>query len=1062
MAKLSQQIAEKEINNRPSRTQRILIQQQISREEKEAQAIRDAQTKLEKATYENYEEIYNSIDPKIRSNFLSPADLKQTAGYQEYLVEKARQDEINSWAKYFSAYDKSRRGKPFVLGLNPSKSDVRKLAEVRKAVRGEPSSVPDYVLKYYESGLTSDFGTQQTVWGLDRGQTVTITKKDSATGDIKSYEVYTKDPTTNQLMYGKVTQKEIKAQQEKAYQDFVKEYPEVDLKLADQVKEETPDNRAWYDKSIEELVILPVGNKIGQGLSWIYKKAGETLDTVDTIYRWDPRIEGKYFPNLKFTSIGIQKDQNYIKEKDGKKKLDMENEIINIQTSMEKKALELHETEIGRELGVENYEAFKEQKTEQAKQEVTGLFYRSDLGREAFLEGKDEKEVQKAFEEYTKSEEYKAYEKQFNEQYQKDLDVELDKVSRLEKIKGIGITGYKVVGLNIGSKALGFVKSPTRALLTVAGGTILVGAYGLLPVTVTTAIEGSMAVTGVSRVLSSETSYLEKTEGAVLFLAGTGALSLRAIKYLRSPTVKTVKITKPKLDLKASETIGKDVKIITKQGSVNKVIYQNQKLSQTAVAGRRTIVSTKWRDLLGVRPVYQGVPYAQRGTTYAYTSLRGTSYYTTKSAYQKAMDLLTKRGRLTNYQASQTLRYIQPKIIEGYLDKGVLTVSKGKAVGEFTYLTKQPVITIDESLGIKTRGAKTISDFYRVERELIQSKSGGSFVLERSLKTSITPTTFKGFQFSESAILGKATPLKKGYLLKGESGTIKYFREIKYKDIAGITLREDIWPSSKVLKLGVQRTKLINEILDLSKDSYGYKPFISKKTPLSKTFLPTIKESTLVKEIKNTVIKQSGSGEVLKTSKDLLKSPVNLPELTTTTTPVKSVLDVEKMLETGLVNVQSPALVGALVLKQNLKQDLGLRSDIKLDVGLKNEIKTDILVKQAVKQDVGLKTLSAQKLALDVSPTLINVPAVSVRESPIPDIKPPVIPPIVIPFPLATSKGKGKKKKSKKYQDLLYLPDFTTRSLGLKPDIVTEAQAKRQLKKILTGLEIRRGVKIKY
>ncbi|MHA2017483.1 MAG: hypothetical protein ACTSXY_04325, partial [Promethearchaeota archaeon] len=52
-------------------------------------------------------------------------------------------------------------------------------------------------------------------------------------------------------------------------------------------------------------------------------------------------------------------------------------------------------------------------------------------------------------------------------------------------------------------------------------------------------------------------------------------------------------------------------------------------------------------------------------------------------------------------------------------------------------------------------------------------------------------------------------------------------------------------------------------------------------------------------------------------------------------------------------------------------------------------------------------------------------------------------------------------KLSKAVQDLLFLPDFTARAIGLEAEMITEKQARAKLKKILTGLEIRRGLVLK-
>jgi len=60
---------------------------------------------------------------------------------------------------------------------------------------------------------------------------------------------------------------------------------------------------------------------------------------------------------------------------------------------------------------------------------------------------------------------------------------------------------------------------------------------------------------------------------------------------------------------------------------------------------------------------------------------------------------------------------------------------------------------------------------------------------------------------------------------------------------------------------------------------------------------------------------------------------------------------------------------------------------------------------------------------------------------------------------------KAKKKKGKlksRVIQKLYLPDFTSRAIGLSPEELTEKQAMKKLNKLYTGLEIRRGVKIKW
>ena len=55
-----------------------------------------------------------------------------------------------------------------------------------------------------------------------------------------------------------------------------------------------------------------------------------------------------------------------------------------------------------------------------------------------------------------------------------------------------------------------------------------------------------------------------------------------------------------------------------------------------------------------------------------------------------------------------------------------------------------------------------------------------------------------------------------------------------------------------------------------------------------------------------------------------------------------------------------------------------------------------------------------------------------------------------------------KPKKKKKQTILGYTPDFTSRVLGLAPKDINIKDAIKEIKQIRTGLEIRRGLRIRY
>ena len=169
-------------------------------------------------------------------------------------------------------------------------------------------------------------------------------------------------------------------------------------------------------------------------------------------------------------------------------------------------------------------------------------------------------------------------------------------------------------------------------------------------------------------------------------------------------------------------------------------------------------------------------------------------------------------------------------------------------------------------------------------------------------------------------------------------------------------------------------------------------------------------------------------------------------------------LDVLTGLKIGaLVGVKSATL---------LKTDLAVKNDLKIRSDLKSLLKDDVMLKTksqtALKQPQKLKTQlrSLLKVETGFSPTLFSLTPI-IRPPRTPTPRKPFIPkPVIFGLP-KTKLGKGKKKKSEYKFDQAYLPDFTSRSIGLEAESVTEKQALARVKKVLTGLEVRRGIKLK-
>jgi len=209
-------------------------------------------------------------------------------------------------------------------------------------------------------------------------------------------------------------------------------------------------------------------------------------------------------------------------------------------------------------------------------------------------------------------------------------------------------------------------------------------------------------------------------------------------------------------------------------------------------------------------------------------------------------------------------------------------------------------------------------------------------------------------------------------------------------------------------------------------------------------------------------IDQLAPQEILK-NQQLLKLDVLPPQV-----KINQIKNILLYKDVALINqLQVGTLVG-LKANQLMKMDLlkmdNLKIDQKFDIGLKQDMELDLGLKQqpALKTSPALK--SQLKTILDLSPTITPISAT-------PTFRPPKIPPFELPFPKipvippflkAQISKRSQKNGGQGFNEEAYLPDFTSRALGLGAESVTEKQAKKKLKQIMTGLEIRRGVKVKW
>jgi len=738
--------------------------------------------------------------------------------------------------------------------------------------------------------------------------------------------------------------------------------------------------------------------------------------------------------------------------------------------------------------------------------------------------------------------------------------------------------GWKLAGLSLASVGVKLIPE-TRGELALDVALIYTGSKLLkaIPPKVTNIATGGFGTYGLYKgFFDPKATPEEKAGGVITAGISFGILGIQGVKYLRKPTIKYVKIKPPKLSVKASQTIareGKLYKTIIKGNTKlsEKVLFSKQKIQQIGVAGRRTVVSTKFRDIIHLKPIYRGVPTEQLGRVYTIDSLRGSFTFRTQSAYQKALNLIEKRLGLSPATARSVLRYTAPKVFEITLDKGTLLVTGKQARGYFEFTTKQPVISVDKSLGIKTRGGRTIKDIYKLDRELTKLR-GVNAVTENIRKTTMfvtkegglfnipkqagrTTTTFKRTSLVKQTDLQKMFGRADLQLLKDDKLILQLSEKFPYKtqDLFSASATRQVIPFKRRGFYDQGTTKLIKAkagrepvVMDFDKNmkfvpyrksgfeddlirSVQAKEKVRALTSIrSSGFEDDLIRSVQAKEkVRNALtfnyvddaISQSqktSGGQILKQkikplTFDYVDDIVSQAQTSGKTVPasrfegtglyertdsvggfninamdIKRQLDLTTPLKTSftpilniktqirnMVNIGSKVDTGSKFLSQtgllsstSLNQDLQLKgllkTNLKLDVGLKQDVLAKTQLKNLLK--TGQLTSPAQKSVLkEIQAPLLTTPIFTTPTTPTtPTFKMPPITPVgfLFPFPTARSSLKQKQREKKLMQELLHLPDFTSRAIGLEPEILSEKQAQKKLKRVLTGLEIRRGTKL--
>lgn len=1104
---------------------KLSVQEKIKETELKAQEKKEYYREREKYYQKKAKEYLEKGDDKRADNYYKKAqdyDDKQEE-YEEYydgIIKGLKEgqsklssdkdisfESIYSYAKDIGRYERDRQ---------EAKNDARSYegAQARKIEDLEEAGYKPQIIKQYYKGNPESVSL--SYYNAEKGDWVKIQKFDVDTkvdvSNLKKlgysepqqstlsfagkdykfnsrvgiYKDTSGEIVTPYAKTGITEQQLIKQSQDQAYKDWQdKNPPKINIPFKEIKQSDLPIGYGGQQSisSEQRSILIPesqyyLREETKNPLGFVWDKTKQGFNWVDERVNWDFSITGSpSFPKINLISFGK-------KEKSGRDVFEItEKRLDDVSQGIEEKTI-----------GKENIESFQ-----------TGLEDKYSGQYQSSFEQKYMKDLiynQTTFEEasaeFKQSDEAKIIQKKYEEEYKtgyKDLQTDVPfwrgTLGGVEQT-GIGLTKFSVSAF----------KSPLRTATTVGGVYGGVKLLGAIPPVVSYGVTGGLFAYGTYKFVDPESTYIERGGGLVTAVISGATLGYAGYRYAKSPSITTKTIKPPKATLKSSSVIGKDVKVLTDQGSVNKVIFENQKLSQVGQAGRRTIVTSKWRAFsnkyLGTdfKNIYEGIPSLQPAKYTRLTSVRGTTVVkTAPSGYEKTLKYLQDYG-WTEAQARSTLRYFAPRVTEQYLSKGVLTVKGGKAIGEFEYLTKRPVIDVDKSLGIKTRGASPIKDVYDVERKLVNLKSGGVGVFEQ--KTRITSILdkygrvkeFTSGQFSQSFNLGKASDLRKGFEYQ-KVGGVDVYTEAQYKDLFTVGFERNIFPRDNILRVDASQTQLINKIVDLRAQQGVIKPANIKKTPFSKTFgIDNIDKfddvaftggSGKASDYKKVIDKLDTFGSKVSTPARSEYYGTGLYERTDAVTTrnlqqqLKGVVapeqirvaSIKNLIQIKEINALAGLNVGNLA---SIKTATGLKTDIKFKSSLdvKDNIKVDLAEDLAIKsaQDFALKTSPALKSQLKSlldlgSGVSATPPAQSFRPPKIPNIQPPSIkPPVILPFLKAKVSKRSNANLNKAVYDQAYLPDFTSRALGLAPETVTEKQAKKKLKQLLTGLEIRRGVRI--
>lgn len=668
---------------------------------------------------------------------------------------------------------------------------------------------------------------------------------------------------------------------------------------------------------------------------------------------------------------------------------------------------------------------------------------------------------------------------------------------RREELLGGKFTaeGFAIAGLSVADLGLKLIPETIGGLILETGAIVTgIKLAKFIPSTVSTIGTGVIGGLGALEAVSPIALPEEKASGVITAGISLTVLGIQGVRFLRRPTIKTVKIS-PKPILSPEQQSGfvrkTSSKLVTDiTGKTTKLEkFKVDKATEQLISGRRTIVSTKFRDILKLDPVFKGVPFTTEG----------------RVGFNKALKILQKRLGLTETQSRSILRFRQPKLVLSKFEAEVL-IRSGELFEKPLINLKgtrditQPIITLDKSLGIKTRGATQIREFISGRGAVVGTAPTGEQILRVTFdieKAFVTPSgavfqklsqagrTTKQIQqftliseegegiltvqrklrgltfekdlvldiFSERSIAKQIIPKGKFFTGEGETAVIRTEiipKEIDLRKLTGISIEEVRIPAPVKEIKQLKTAGDYNKLVDTLRKVYGDQTGVITKEIISTPKLPSTSVST----------------KLIQKTTDL--KTVLEPRVSAVKVKIKDLLNIGAKLDTTSNILSKVGLASVSASKLSAEIDIRSieRSALKPELNLKTILKTRTLEDQVAR--VSTKLLSAQpqalsqKQLLDLGDISISAPIIPQASPQIPAFKIPKFTIPTIPFELPTIKEEIKRRgrKGKTIQQLLILPDFTSRVLGLDPEVLTQRQAVRRLRKIMTGLEIRRGVDI--